>query len=207
MTMSEPTHAQSVPKVPWWQTVLAVLFLLALGAAIVAGGVAAVRFLAGVEGEIAGAIITALSAVVVGTIGVVGTQFYSARAQRMAHRREKLVPIYEEFVAGWMSAMGLDKTQEQRKRGSREREAAAVDLVASFSKQVLVWGSPDVLQKWIYWRQNSTTLDPRETLLAMEQVMFAMRRDLGMKDSGLSEGDLLRLFINDWDSYVEDTRE
>lgn len=39
-------------------------------------------------------------------------------------------------------------------------------------------------------------------LLVFEQLIYAMRADLGHNDKELSTGDLLRVFINDIDEYL-----
>jgi hypothetical protein len=36
-------------------------------------------------------------------------------------------------------------------------------------------------------------------IFAFEDLLFEMRKDLGHSNSGLSKGDLLRMFINDYD--------
>jgi hypothetical protein len=46
--------------------------------------------------------------------------------------------------------------------------------------------------------------DP-SVLLRWEQVLFAIRRDLGHDNGGLRPGDLLRVYIHDADEYVQPT--
>lgn len=41
------------------------------------------------------------------------------------------------------------------------------------------------------------------TLFLFEDVLFSLRGDIGHSNKGLSQGDLLALFVNDIDKYVD----
>lgn len=74
-----------------------------------------------------------------------------------------------------------------------------------FSQALTLWGSPKAIKLWTSWRLASTrgkqSLNPRELLFAVEEVMLQLRRDMGQK-RGLKKGDLLKLFINDVDEKL-----
>ena len=74
-----------------------------------------------------------------------------------------------------------------------------------FSQALTLWGSPKAIKLWTSWRLASTrgkqSLNPRELLFAVEEVVLQLRRDMGQK-RGLKKGDLLKLFINDVDEKL-----
>ena len=43
---------------------------------------------------------------------------------------------------------------------------------------------------------------PAMTLIAIERILYAIRADMGHKNKGLRQGDLLAIFINDVNSYL-----
>ena len=72
-----------------------------------------------------------------------------------------------------------------------------------FSRALTLWGSAKAIKLWNEWRLASVKGNPSpdELLLAMEQIMMQLRRDMGQK-RGLRKGDLLRMFINDVDEKL-----
>ena len=54
--------------------------------------------------------------------------------------------------------------------------------LSKFSKQITLWGSSRVINKWIEFRENGS--DPKkakDNLFLMEEIMNDMRKDLGLK--------------------------
>ena len=78
-------------------------------------------------------------------------------------------------------------------------------FLKEFMQKLLLWGSDDVVREFVAFQKEAMAQADTEegvrlaSLLALERLMLAMRRDLGHKNKGLNEGDLLRTFINDWD--------
>ena len=74
-----------------------------------------------------------------------------------------------------------------------------------FTQKLILWGSADILSHWNAFRLVGAVLadaQPEgspEIMFAFEQVLYAIRRDLGHSNKGLGPGDLLRSFINDVD--------
>ncbi|MDR1548045.1 MAG: hypothetical protein LBT06_05565 [Hungatella sp.] len=71
-----------------------------------------------------------------------------------------------------------------------------------FSKKLTLWGSNEVIKKWLKFRKGSITKDenPQNILFIMEDIMFSIRKDLGNKRgvfNKLRKGDLLAFVIDD----------
>ena len=63
---------------------------------------------------------------------------------------------------------------------------------------MIIWGSDEVIKAYFQFRTivlNASDLSA--VALAVESVLFAIRRDLGHKNQGLTSGMLLGTFIND----------
>ena len=71
-----------------------------------------------------------------------------------------------------------------------------VVFTSVISKQLTLWGSNRVIKKWLKFRESSNTgISGVETMFVMEDILYAMRKDMGLKRLG--EGRLLSFFVND----------
>lgn len=68
--------------------------------------------------------------------------------------------------------------------------------IKDFSQDITLWGSPNVVNKWVEFREKAT--DPTsaiQNLFLVESIMNEMRRDMGLKKA--RKGNLLAFFVND----------
>jgi hypothetical protein len=105
-------------------------------------------------------------------------------------------PIYEELVD---RLKDLDKMAAQ---------AQNEEFFKNLTTKLLVHGSPPVIKAWIAWRRGVAQIGPDGLglLLSYEQVLRAIRADLGHDDSELAPGDLLRVYVNELDEALEEWR-
>lgn len=129
--------------------------------------------------SLTGAIISSIVAKIV--------DYRKSRQEYLTQKREK---PYGEFVE-----MIYQFQKNIKEPGTYSDEQMLEDL-SKFSKQITLWGSSRVINKWIEFRENSS--DPekaKNNLFLMEEIMNDMRKDLGLKK--VKKGDLLGFFIND----------
>ena len=68
--------------------------------------------------------------------------------------------------------------------------------LSQFSKQITLWGSSRVVNKWVKFRENGTNPElAQKNLLLLEDIMNEMRKDLGLRKT--KKGNLLAFFAND----------
>jgi hypothetical protein len=145
--------------------------------------------------EVVGSFVTALGAV----IAVVAGRVWEKRQELEQVRRERIAPIYSRFVEVVYGSM------------SEETKLGETDLLAFFhdwAQQVLIWGPEPVIRRFTDWRatfSDDSEVQP-ESVFATEQLLYAIRDDLGNKRGGLGAGDLLRVFLNDIDEYLAEHR-
>lgn len=108
------------------------------------------------------------------------------------HREEPYQKLVEMVYKMMQDSRGKSYTQDEILEDYNE-----------FSRALTLWGSPKAIKLWNEWRLASVKGNPTpdELLLAMEQIMMQLRRDMGQK-RGLGKGDLLRMFINDVDEKL-----
>lgn len=106
-------------------------------------------------------------------------------ARHFTHKYEAYMAFLEVFVRQIQSQKG-------RKPGVRQSD---VNKMLEFKRKMIVWGSPTVIEDWISLEENDDELSDLEKLLHLDDVLRAVRRDLGHSDRALLRGSLLGLFL------------
>lgn len=163
-------------------------------------GVVLVGLLGGLAWHFILAIQEADANVKAGIIGILGvllaailTNFFTRRreinARHFLEKREaygKIIDIVFDVIASTKSGKSLpDKT--------------LVNKMLVFKKGLMVWGGPEVIESWNEFEIESERArnnnDPKIILTVMEQVLRAIRKDLGHDDRQLKFGSLFGLLI------------
>lgn len=137
-----------------------------------------------------------ITAIITGGVSITGViissivgkriEFKKTRQEYLAQKREKSYGDFTEMVY---------KLMIHSKDGQYTQEKMVEDL-SSFSREITLWGSKEVVKKWVQFRKNAT--DPEgamKNLVLIDEIMNEMRKDLGTKKAGQNE--LLSFFIND----------
>ena len=76
-------------------------------------------------------------------------------------------------------------------------------FVVNFNRRLIVWGADSVIKEWSTFKSlhEVGNAPPVMNLIAIERILYAIRADMGHKNKGLGQGDLLAIFINDVHSY------
>lgn len=178
---------------------LLLIVVLCYGAFVAIRSTVAVLSL--MKSDLAVAIIAAGATVFVSVLSIVLGKVYEAREQIAREHREKKIPVYEDLLKFMFRIlMGT-------KAGNPPSEAEIIEFMTGFTQRVMVWGSDDVLAVWVKWRRLSVSpdaqkQDPFKLLVVYEELIRAIRRDLGHKNKGLARGDILALFVNDIDKHL-----
>ena len=102
----------------------------------------------------------------------------------------------------------LYRTLFGSKTGNAPTEAETMKFIAEFTDRVTVWGSDGVLKAFSDFRReavNATSGNAggKSVLFAYEDLLYAVRRDLGHGNRGLKRGDILALFVNDIEEHLK----
>jgi hypothetical protein len=116
-------------------------------------------------------------------------------------RRDRLGPIYEQLT-GVQAGHNIPQRKIEK-------------MIPEFFRKGLLYASPDLLKAYREWIKGLPDDDsqewPREVhranALRYEAFVKAMRKDLGVSNRGLKEGDLGRTVINDYDEFYGVTAE
>lgn len=142
-------------------------------------------------------IVVALITGLLSLLGIVVSNIIDYRQNTKRYLYEKKEEAYSEFIEmvyKLQQAQNDDKVDDEM-----------VENLINFSKKLTLWGSDDVIKKWIEIRKLSlnTNNDPVDNIFILEEIIFLIRKDLGQKNKGLKKGDILVFFINDIDKYLQ----
>jgi hypothetical protein len=145
------------------------------------------------QADLTGVIIGAAATILGAAITVVVGKLWEQHLKIQDEIRAKKAPIYEKQIAALFKVLFASKIT-----GKPADTKEMVVAFASFSEQLITWGSKDVIIAWNNYRSLGALPPGREQegLERLEDVFFAIRKDLRNKDRGLKSGDLLGLFMN-----------
>ena len=177
---------------------LAVLAALAWGLYIVLVNLLA--HLMTLNPNVAASIIAASTTVLVATLSVLLAKRLEIRTLIFKEHRDKKIPIYESLIKF------LYDTMFRSKKGKDLSQAEILSFLKGFAETITVWGSDDVLKAVIDFKRQTPEIiaqDPAKSLFVLEDMLFAIRRDLGHKNKNLKQGDLLSLFVTDIGKHLK----
>ena len=127
----------------------------------------------------------------IGAIAVASFTHYQTKkreisSRHFANKRES----YMEFIDLIFEMMKA--TKENRVTSQKKM----IDKMFAFKKSLMVWGGPEVIAEWNSFelkanKQQSVT----ETMQIFENILRAIRKDLGHDDNALPPGSLVALII------------
>ena len=183
-------------------TIVGVLLVAGVGFGIIVALRTVIHALASLAPAIAAAIIAPAATVIVSVISIVLGKYFESRNLIQKEQREKKIPVYEDLINF------VSKIQMSTKAGNTPpSEEEMVNFMSGFTQRIMVWGSDEVLTAFVRFRRvptddAATKANPFGLMFSYEQLILAIRRDLGHKNKALSTGDILRLSINDIDQYL-----
>lgn len=176
---------------------LSIFFIYVVGRKVIVGIMTAVDWLSSLASKLDAVVIVAL---ITGSVSIIGVLISSVIAKRIEYKRsrqEYLAKKREEPYGQFVDM--IYKLQQNIKNPNSYTEVQMLTDLSQFSRQITLWGSSQVVTKWVEFRENSTKPgSAQKNLLLLEEIMNEMRKDLGLK-----KGDLLAFFVNDIKSVLK----
>jgi hypothetical protein len=153
---------------------------------------------ASIDKTVGAAIIAASATIIASTIAITVGKIYELRLHVEKENRDKKIPVYEDLLKFMFRNLNSSNTSEPLE------DPEVLEFMKTFNQRFIVWASDKVIASWVKWRRHisneiATQARPHEGLFLLEEVMFAIRQDLGYPNKKVATGDILALFINDID--------
>lgn len=140
---------------------------------------------------------------ITGAVSIIGVIISSIIAKIIDYRksRQDYLAMKREIPYGEFVEM-IYKVQSNAKDKGSYTEKMMLEDLSKFSKQITLWGSSRVVNKWVEFREKGANPNAgTNNLFLMEEIMNEMRKDLGMKK--VKKGNLLAFFVNDIKSCLK----
>lgn len=144
-------------------------------------------------------------AMITGTVSITGVVISSIIAKIVDYRfnvkkllYDKREVPYEQFIEMVYSIMEDTKKPENKRMAEEEINKK----VSEFSRGLTLWGSNRVVKKWIKYRKNAAQNPDKENLFLLEQILYEMRKDVGLRRK-MKKGVMLSFFINDIENALK----
>lgn len=139
--------------------------------------------------------LAATATILVSVISVLVAKRLEFRAVLLKELRERKTPVYEEMVKlifhfTFAEKIGLPPFSDQE----------VIKKMAWLTENIVIWGSDDLLLSWNRFRTfavRNLENPSHQLLFEVENLLLAIRKDLGHANTGVTRGKILELFIND----------
>ena len=145
--------------------------------------------------DVAKALVAGVAAVVASAITIVVAKAFESHAATVKELRAKKAPVYEEIVNGAFKML-FAKMLEM----PPPDEQAVKEYLVKSTEALTIWGSNGVVSAFAQFKTGAGN-DPSRSLFLFEDLLFAIRKDLGHAGT-LPRASLLRIFVTDIDEYV-----
>jgi hypothetical protein len=151
-----------------------------------------------VDPRLGAGLVAASATVLVSLISVLISKHLERKAAILAHLRDKKIPTYEKIINFIFS---LTFAEKLGKKQPTEKEM--IKFMAEITQELVIWGSDEMLEAFYRFRmtsiENADGKDesPYKVLYMVEDLLLAIRKDLGHSNKNISRGKILGLFVND----------
>ncbi len=137
------------------------------------------------------AAIVAASATII--VSIYASTYNARKANELTAReanRAKKAEAYNGFLKILVQSIGNVKNKS-RQSGALSKGLA--DTFLELTSTIMIYGGPKVVTTFGEWRQ--ATEDPQKLIVLCDKLLREMRSDLGESNKGITDNDILSLFI------------
>ena len=98
-------------------------------------------------------------------------------------------------VVGLMRAAGGSQSATGELPSGKTAELE--EFFSPYTKDLIVWGAPNVILSFQRFKTGAMGRSAVENLLAVDDILWAFRVDLGNSNRGLCRGDLIKILLRD----------
>lgn len=130
-------------------------------------------------------------------LGFIGAIAVASFTHYQTKKREISARHFTDKRKGYMEFIDLFFEQIQLgKKNQNVSQKKMVDKMALFKKSLVVWGGPEIIEVWNSFELKSTEQrSDKEMMQVFEDILRAIRKDLGHNDATLPNGNLTALIL------------
>lgn len=186
-----------------------IILLLGLGVIgfVIYGILAFIPMLKAASTDVKVTIISISGTAIVTVLSVLLSKFYERKAEIRKDQFRDKVLIYQKFITKIIGGLILNKAKPTSKEAEIKQQQELETMFREFVQDMMLWGSDESLHAASEWMaalksQGSDKQKIYENIFLFEKFLLTIRTDLGHSNKKVQKGDLLRLFINDFEESV-----
>lgn len=159
------------------------------------------------EANLAAAIIATATTVIVSVFGIVINQRQTKKREIAESHRPQKIELYKQFMDNVViKILHMTKKEGAKFIDKKDVKKELESFFFQFTGDLIVWGSPKVIKAYTNFRNIG---EQPQILLKVDDMLRAIRQDLGHNNRGIKKGDLIGLFLTDPEKLREliDTRK
>jgi hypothetical protein len=175
-----------------FNTILGLVFGLALLMALLAGGYLLVRYVVDLPGTLDPPMVTIIA--IASVVALLCTTIIASSLKSRDHREHETgTRVERAYIYKQLLSMS-NPWDKQKGEGNSDTNSERFRL----KQRLAVWGSPGVITAYAKLERRTGQEGPQDdgVQLLLSQLIMEMRKDLGQSTSGLTEGDILDLLQN-----------
>ena len=145
------------------------------------------------------AIVTLAGTIVVCVFALIISQQIAKARDIAESRRPEKTEFYTKLV---ITMVGLMRKHEGAGAAVFDDREKFEKFLTDSTTQVIMWGSPDVLKKYAVLSQYGEIPNP-DPVLIVDDLIQAMRKDVGLSTWSLARGELTKIFLSDPEKVKE----
>lgn len=158
-------------------------------------------YLSHLDSSLSTGIIAASTTVIVSVLSILISKHLETKSIINNSLREKKTPTYENIINFIFRITFASKIGEEP-----PSEKEMIRFFTDTTRDLVVWGSNDMIKAFSKFRDesiaNAKGNSTSNVLFTVEDLMIAIRKDLGHSSGVLKRGDILRLYINDLNEHL-----
>lgn len=140
-------------------------------------------------------VITALVTAIAGFTGLLYSQWHSKTRDIAEGHRENKIKVYNIYfdIVQFYLDLAENPSSDNPKTLGEQKEK-----IKELNRGMIVWSSPKVIKSWTAFRiQATNNPKSKELLFCVDDLLQAIRKDLGNSNFGLKRGDVIRFYLSD----------
>lgn len=176
-----------------WSIIVATITIVAIPVFLYALGRFTISALKELDTQVATTTIATVGTAITALVTITLNQRWSKRKDIAESHRPQKVQAYKKFVAVITKVMKNSKKNKDYLKDSEDLPEDLFEEFFDFQEEFISWASPEVIRAFIKFR--STYNDPAGIVATIDEILRLIRKDLGHKDRGLKNGQLIGIFM------------
>ena len=147
-------------------------------------------------------IIIALISGMVTVLGLITNSVISMRMKNAEFKYKRKAALLRKLEAPYTQFVNMlfDMVHKKDDAGKMDEELRT-RLIRDMSREIILYGSDEVVTKWGEYRKKAPGFTLDQHLFFIEGLLHLIRADMGIEQGQLAPGDLLTLFVDDFEAF------